>query len=72
MMGRIQPLKAAYNAVRNAQNPQAALAQMMQGNPQMQQLTQLIQNAGGDPQKAFYALAQQSGIDPEQILSMLR
>lgn len=72
MMSKIQPIRNALNMVRNAQNPQAMLAQMMQGNPQMQQINQLINNTGGDPRKAFYALAEQNGIDPEQIINMLK
>ena len=72
MMNKIQPIRNALNMVRNAQNPQAMMAQMLGNNPQMQQINQLISSAGGDPRKAFYALAEQNGIDPEQILNMLR
>ena len=35
-------------------------------------LAQFIQNNGGDPKAAFYALAKQRGIDPDSFLSMLR
>lgn len=48
-------------------NPMA----LMQG-PQYQQAMSLIQKAGGDPRAAFYALARQKGVDPDQILSMLK
>ena len=48
-------------------NPMA----LMQG-PQYNQAMQLIQQAGGDPRAAFYALARQKGVDPDQVLSMLR
>ena len=44
---------------------------LMQG-PQYQQAMQLIQQAGGDARAAFYNLARQKGVDPEQILSMLK
>ena len=59
-------------AVRSAGNPEAMLQQMMQTNPKFQQVQQFIQQYGGDPKAAFYALAEQQGVDPEQILSMLR
>ena len=46
--------------------------QMAASNPQMQQVMQLIQKHGGDPTKAFYALAEEKGIDPQQILDLLK
>lgn len=48
------------------------LNQMFAGNPNYQQAQQLIQQNGGDAKAAFYNLAQQMGVDPEQILSQLR
>jgi len=50
------------------QNPQAAIRQI----PQLKQAMDFVQQAGGDPQKVFYMLAQQKGVDPESILSQLR
>lgn len=44
---------------------------LMQG-PQYQQAMNLIQQAGGDARAAFYNLARQKGVDPDQILSMLK
>lgn len=38
----------------------------------MQQVMQLIQKHGGDPTKAFYALAEEKGIDPQQIIEMVK
>lgn len=32
----------------------------------------LINQSGGDPKAAFYKLAQEKGIDPQQILDMLK
>ena len=57
--------------VKNAGNPQAMMNQLIQSNPQMGQVMNLVQRYGGDPQKAFYALAQQKGVNPDEILSML-
>lgn len=48
-------------------NPMA----LMQG-PQYQQAMNLIQQAGGDARAAFYSFARQKGVDPDQILSMLK
>ena len=41
-------------------------------NPQMQQAIDFINQCGGDPQKAFYALAEQKGVDPNEILNALK
>ena len=60
------------NLVRAAKNPQAMLTQLMGNNPAMAQAQALIRESGGDPQKAFYALAKQKGIDPNEILKLLR
>lgn len=48
------------------------LNQLMQNNPQYAQVQKLISDNGGDAKAAFYQLAQQNGIDPEQIINMLR
>ena len=60
------------NMVRSAGNPQAMLQSMVQNNPQMQQVMNIVNQAGGDPKTAFYKMAEEKGVDPEQILSMLR
>ena len=70
--GNLPQIKNMMQMVRSAGNPQALLAQMAQNNPQMRQAMELVGQYGGDPQKAFYALAQQRGVNPDEILNMLR
>ena len=41
-------------------------------NPQFAQVVQIVNSMGGDPKTAFYKLAEQRGIDPNSILSMLK
>ena len=65
-------VRQMVNMVKSARNPQAMLDQLMRNNPQYRQVTELINQNGGDPKRAFYALAQQQGIDPNEILDMLR
>ena len=48
------------------------LQQMLQNNPQYQQAMQLVNQAGGDPRQAFYQMAQQMGVNPDEILSMIK
>ena len=53
-------------------NPQAMLNQLMQSNPQMQQVMELVNQSGGDPKAAFYKKAEEMGVNPDEILSMLK
>ena len=69
MLMRNSPMSQTINAVKTAANPNAMVQQLLSQNPRVQQL---IQQAGGDPKKAFYALAQQMGVDPEQFLAQLK
>ena len=65
-------IKGMMNMLSGAQDPSAMIGKMLEGNPNMKQITDLINNAGGDPRKAFYQLAQQKGVDPQEILNMMK
>ena len=65
MMGVVQAIKAS-------RNPNMMLQQLAQSNPNVASAMNLVQQYGGDPQKAFYEEARKRGIDPNQIISMLR
>ena len=67
-----QPVRQMMSAIRSAQNPQAALNQLIMNNPQMKQVMDIVQKHGGDPMAAFRAEAQAAGFNPDEILSMLR
>ena len=71
-MPNLQPIKQMLGMVRSASNPQAMLQSMMQSNPQLRQAMSVVQQSGGDPQRAFYALCQQRGVDPQKILDALK
>ena len=58
MMNKVREIAAAMKG-----NPQA----LLQNNPQVQQLIQ----QHGSAQNAFYALARQMGIDPNEVLKTL-
>ena len=72
MPNNLGRLRNMMNSVMNAGNPQAMLMNMAQSNPNIKQAMDFINQSGGDPQKAFYALAEQKGVNPEDILSQLR
>ena len=69
MMSQIKQMMGMINS---AGNPQAMMNQMIANNPQFKQVMDLINQSGGDPRKAFYALAEQKGVDPNDILSMMK
>ena len=58
--------------VKSARNPQAMISQIMQNNPQLKQVMDFVNQNGGDPQKAFYQMAEQKGVNPADILNMLK
>ena len=76
MLNKSKPLaKLATNnnliaMLQNANNPQDFMRNMINQNPQINGL--INQYGNGDPKTAFYAYAQQMGVDPEQILSVLK
>ena len=58
--------------VQMARNPQMAINQMAQNNPQMKQAIDYVNANGGNAKDAFYKLAQEKGVDPNSILNQLR
>jgi hypothetical protein len=41
-------------------------------NPQMREVINLVNQSGKSPKDAFYALAKQRGVDPNEILRQLQ
>lgn len=72
LLGNLGQIKQMMNTLRAAQNPQAMIQQMAGNNPQLSQAMKLIQDSGGDGKAAFYKLAGDMGVDPEQIISALK
>lgn len=68
----LDQIKQMMNYIRFSQNPRMALESMIQSNPQIQNVMNLVRQNGGDPKTAFYNLAKEKGIDPNEILKMLR
>ena len=72
------PVNSNYNmmnvvqAIRMSRNPNLMLQQLAQNNPNVANAMSLIRQYGGDPQKAFYEEAKKRGIDPNQIIGLLR
>jgi len=66
------PIKNLLNSVRAAGNPQAMIDQLATQNPLLKQAQNYITQNGGDARAAFYNLAQQIGVNPNDIINMLR
>lgn len=62
-------VKQMISMYKGISNPQAMAQKMMNENPQ---LASLIQAANGNPEQAFRNLASKMGVDPEQIISLLK
>lgn len=61
--------KQMVQTIKSCNNPQAMVNQMLEQNPQV---NQIIQQYGGDPKTAFYKYAEANGINPNDILQMMK
>ena len=66
------PIKKMMSLVKSAGNPQMMMQQMMSQNPQMKQALDYVNQNGGDAKEAFYKLANESGVNPDEIINMLK
>ena len=67
-----QQVKQMIGMIKTAGNPQAMLNQLMMTNPNMKQVMEIVGQYGGDSMKAFQATAEQMGVNPEEILGMIK
>ena len=58
--------------LQGAKNPEAALNQMMQSNPQIKQALDYVNANGGNAKDVFYKLAKEKGVNPDDILNQLK
>ena len=68
----MQRVKQAVDMVKNAQNPTAMMNQMMTNNPNMKQVMDIINQCGGDPEKAFRTVAEKNGFNPQDFIDMFK
>lgn len=58
------------NQIKKSGNPQAALNQIAQSNPDLKQAMDMCK--GKNPQKIFESRCRQNGIDPAQFTGLLK
>lgn len=68
---RIGQMKSMYQAFQNAKNPMALFQQMAMRNPQMQPILNMLKG-GMNPNQIFNDLCRQKGINPQELLNMLK
>lgn len=61
-----------FNILKNSNNPQQAFIQMLNQNPQLKNIYELVSTNGGNAEQLFYTLAKQKNTDPNEILSMFK
>ena len=69
VLNNTQRIKQLAQLIKSSNNPQMMIYNLLNQNPQT---SQLINNFGGNPKTAFYNLAQQKGIDPNQVIDMIK
>lgn len=55
-----------------ASNPQQAMQQLMQTNPAFKKTIDYVNANGGNPKDAFYKLAKEQGVNPDDVLNSLK
>ena len=65
-------LQQMINMVSRSNNPMQLMQTMAQSNPQLQSILNLIQTSQKSPKDLFFEMAQQKGVNPQQILQMLQ
>lgn len=64
-------IASAFRMLQAASNPMAYLKSLY-SDSQIGQVMNVVQQNGGDAKQAFYNLAKQKGVDPNDILNQLR
>lgn len=58
--------------VKTAKDPSGAMQEMINNNPQAKQIIEMAQQTGMSYKDLFYSLAQQQGVNPDDIINMLK
>lgn len=68
----IQQIKNMMSMVQMSANPQMALQNIVNQNPNLQNILNLANSNGANLQQVFYNMAKQKGVNPEDIINALR
>lgn len=65
-------LKQFINMFKNSINPQQLLLNYLNTNPIAKNIYSMLQNSNKTPKELFFNMAKERGIDPNQIINMLK
>ena len=68
----LSQIKNMIGMLNGSSNPEAMLQYLMASNPKFKDAMNLVRQNGGSPKDAFYALAKQKGINPDEIIRLLK
>ena len=68
----INNILSLYNTLRGSANPMQTIQSMAQNNPQIKKALDYVNENGGDSDTAFLKLAKDMGIDPKNIMNMIK
>ena len=68
----IGQIKQAWGLLKNANNPQAMISQIIKDSPNAKRMREVVSQYGGDYEKAFRETAKQMGIDPDEFINNLK
>ena len=66
----LKGIKSYMNAIKMAQNPTQALTGLYQQNPQIKSVVDMCR--GRDPKDVFMSECKARGVDPDQIINLLK
>ena len=75
MMTKFSPISQAIKqaaGIAGALQGGNALGAISQSDPRMKQVTDYISTHGGNAEQAFYQMAKEKGLDPNQILNQVK
>lgn len=66
----VSAVKGMINNLKSVQNPDAVVQMLSSKNPLLGNVMRMV--SGRDPKQVFYAECQRQGIDPNEIINMLK
>ena len=68
----IGQIKGLMHMMQSGGNSQALLQTLVSSNPMMGPIMNLVQQYRGDARTAFYDLAKQKGVNPNDVINLLK
>jgi beta-N-acetylglucosaminidase len=70
--GQLNQIKQMANMLKGSKNPMQLLQMATQQNPQVSQVMNMLRGSGMSAKDMFYNVAQQRGINPDDIINNLK